>query len=113
VRKVDPQRQIAIANPQSIPFISRLVPRGKDNPAGPNAKHPPGTELGMQPMYGPPYGVDLGIFLSPLGIPCLAPPWGNIAAIHLNTHKVVCQNRIGAIRNQAPVPPPFNSAFPC
>ncbi|MGY2937872.1 glucose dehydrogenase [Bradyrhizobium sp. GM6.1] len=53
---VDPQRQIAIANPQSIPFVSRLVPRGKDNPAAPNAAHPPGTELGVQPMYGAPYG---------------------------------------------------------
>lgn len=73
---VDARRQIAIANPQSIPFVSRLVPRGKDNPAAPTAAHPPGTELGVQPMYGAPFGVDLGIFLSPLGIPCLAPPLG-------------------------------------
>lgn len=109
---VDPQRQIAIANPQSIPFISRLVPRSKDNPAAPNAAHPPGTELGVQPMYGAPYGVDLGIFLSPLGIPCLAPPWGNIAAIDLRTHKVVWQHRIGTIRDQAPLPMPFTLGVP-
>lgn len=109
---VDPQRQIAIANPQSIPFISRLVPRSKDNPAAPNAAHPPGTELGVQPMYGAPYGVDLGIFLSPLGIPCLAPPWGNIAAIDLSTHKIVWQHRIGTIRDQAPLPLPFKLGVP-
>ncbi|MET4022727.1 glucose dehydrogenase [Bradyrhizobium sp. S3.2.12] len=109
---IDPKRQIAIANPQSIPFISRLVPRGKDNPAAPNAAHPPGTELGVQPMYGAPYGVDLGIFLSPLGIPCLAPPWGNIAAIDLRTHKVVWQHRIGTIRDQAPLPLPFKLGVP-
>ncbi|MGY4625630.1 membrane-bound PQQ-dependent dehydrogenase, glucose/quinate/shikimate family [Bradyrhizobium sp. USDA 4486] len=109
---VDPERQIAIANPQSIPFVSRLVPRGKDNPAAPNAAHPPGTELGVQPMYGAPYGVDLGIFLSPLGIPCLAPPWGNIAAIDLRTHKVIWQHRIGTIRDQAPLPLPFKLGVP-
>ncbi|SFH69339.1 glucose/quinate/shikimate family membrane-bound PQQ-dependent dehydrogenase [Bradyrhizobium sp. Gha] len=109
---VDPRRQIAIANPQSIPFISRLVPRGKDNPAAPNAAHPPGTELGVQPMYGAPYGVDLGIFLSPLRIPCLAPPWGDVAAIDLKTNKVVWQHRIGTIRDQAPVPLPFKLGVP-
>ncbi|MGY4629961.1 glucose/quinate/shikimate family membrane-bound PQQ-dependent dehydrogenase [Bradyrhizobium sp. USDA 4486] len=109
---VDPKRQIAIANPQSIPFVSRLVPRGKDNPAAPNAAHPPGTELGVQPMYGAPYGVDLGIFLSPLGIPCLAPPWGNIAAIDLKSHKIVWQHRIGTIRDEAPIPLPFKLGVP-
>jgi quinoprotein glucose dehydrogenase len=109
---VDPARQIAIANPQSIPFISRLVPRGKDNPAAPNAAHPPGTELGVQPMYGTPYGVDLGIFLSPLGIPCLAPPWGSMAAIDLRTNAIVWQHRVGTIRDQAPLPLPFKLGVP-
>jgi quinoprotein glucose dehydrogenase len=109
---IDPDRQIAIANPQSIPFISRLVPRGKDNPAAPNAAHPPGTELGVQPMYGTPYGVDLGIFLSPLGIPCLAPPWGSLAAIDLKTHDIVWQHRVGTIRDEAPLPLPFKLGVP-
>ena len=109
---VDPVRQIAIANPQSIPFVSRLVPRGPDNPAEPNGAHPPGTELGVQPMYGAPYGVNLGIFLSPLGIPCMAPPWGNMAAIDLRTNKLVWQHRIGTIRDEAPVPLPFKLGVP-
>ncbi|WP_409192703.1 membrane-bound PQQ-dependent dehydrogenase, glucose/quinate/shikimate family [Bradyrhizobium sp. RDM4] len=109
---VDPHRQIAIANPQSIPFISRLVPRGKDNPAAPTASHPPGTELGVQPMYGTPYGVDLGIFLSPLGIPCLAPPWGTLAAIDLKTNKIIWQHRVGTIRDEAPLPLPFKLGVP-
>jgi quinoprotein glucose dehydrogenase len=108
---VDPRRQIAIANPQSIPFVSRLVPRGKNNPAAPNAEHPPGTELGVQPMYGAPYGVELGIFLSPLGIPCLEPPWGSLAAIDLKTNKVVWQHRVGTIRDEAP-PLPFKLGVP-
>jgi quinoprotein glucose dehydrogenase len=109
---VDPRREIAIANPQSIPFISRLVPRGEDNPAAPNAAHPPGTELGVQPMYGTPYGVDLGIFLSPFQIPCMAPPWGSLAAIDLKTNKVVWQHRVGTIRDASPLPLPFKLGVP-
>ncbi|MDU6141015.1 PQQ-binding-like beta-propeller repeat protein, partial [Bradyrhizobium sp.] len=109
---IDPVRKIAIANPQSIPFVSRLVPRGKDNPAAPNSAHPPGTELGVQPMYGTPYGVELGIFLSPLGIPCMAPPWGSLAAIDLKTNQIVWQHRVGTIRDQAPLPLPFKLGVP-
>jgi glucose dehydrogenase len=32
---VDPVRQIAIANPIAIPFVSKLLPRGADNPPAP------------------------------------------------------------------------------
>ena len=62
---VDPVRQIAIANPMAMPFVSKLLPRGPDNPAAPNDAHPPGSEIGVQPMYGAPYGVVLHPFLSP------------------------------------------------
>ena len=109
---LDAQRQIAVANPMSMPFVSRLVPRGKDNPAAPNGAHPPGTEVGVQPMYGTPYGVDLGIFLSPLGLPCLNPPWGSLAAIDLKTQKVIWRHRVGTVRDMAPVPLPFNLGTP-
>ncbi len=29
---VDPNRQVAIANPMALPFVSRLIPRGPGNP---------------------------------------------------------------------------------
>lgn len=109
---IDPRRQVAIANPMSIPFVSRLIPRGQNNPAAPDGQHPPGTELGVQPMYGVPYGVSLGAFVSPLGIPCLAPPWGNMAAVDLKTHQVVWQHRVGTIRDMAAVPLPFELGVP-
>ncbi len=109
---VDPQRQVAIANPMSMPFVSRLVPRGADNPPEPGGKHPPGSEIGIQPMYGTPYGVTLKPFLSPIGIPCLAPPWGNVAELDLATDKVVWEHRIGTIRDMAPVPLPLPLGVP-
>jgi quinoprotein glucose dehydrogenase len=101
---VDPNRQIAIANPMSIPFVSKLLPRGPNNPAAPNGQHPAGTETGVQPMYGAPFGVQLNAFLSPLGLPCLTPPWGSMAGIDLKTNKVVWQHRVGTIRDSSPIP---------
>jgi quinoprotein glucose dehydrogenase len=109
---VDPVNQIAIGNPMSVPFISRLIPRGHDNPAAPNGAHPPGTELGVQPMYNTPFGVTLGAFLSPLGIPCLAPPWGMISAIDLKTNHFTWQHRIGTIQDEAPIPVPLPLGVP-
>jgi quinoprotein glucose dehydrogenase len=109
---VDPIRQIAIANPIAIPFVSKLLPRGPDNPPAPNDAHPPGSEVGVQPMYGAPYGVVLHPFLSPFGLPCMRPPWGYIAGIDLKTMKIVWQHRNGTIRDSAPVPVPIKMGVP-
>jgi quinoprotein glucose dehydrogenase len=109
---VDPVRRIAIANPQSIPFLSRLIPRGPNNPTAPNGAHPPGSELGVQPMYGTPFGVTLGVFLSPIGLPCLQPPWGYMAAIDMKTNRIIWQHPVGTIRDSSPVPLPLEIGTP-
>jgi quinoprotein glucose dehydrogenase len=101
---VDPERQIAIANPINMPFVSRLIPRGRNNPAKPDREHPSGSEIGVQPMYGTPYGVELSPFLSHLRLPCLRPPWGLMTGIDLKTQKVVWQHRNGTIRDSGPLP---------
>ena len=109
---VDPNRQIAIANPITIPFVSKLIPRGPDNPEAPNDAHPSGSELGVQPMYGTPYGVVLHPLLSPIGLPCLRPPWGYMAGIDLQTRKIVWMHRNGTIRDSSPVPIPIKMGVP-
>jgi quinoprotein glucose dehydrogenase len=109
---VDPVRQIVIANPIAIPFVSQLVPRGPDNPTAPDKAHPPGSEIGVQPMYGTPYGVILHPFLSPIGLPCMRPPWGYMAGIDLRTMKIVWQHRNGTIQDRLPVPIPIKMGVP-
>jgi quinoprotein glucose dehydrogenase len=109
---VDPVRQIAIANPIAIPFVSKLIPRGADNPTAPNAAHPAGSEIGVQPMYGTPFGVVLHPFLSPIGLPCKRPPWGFIAALDLRTMKIAWMHRNGTIRDSAPLPIPIKMGVP-
>jgi quinoprotein glucose dehydrogenase len=110
---VDTDRKIAISNPISLPFVSRLVPRGPDNPVAPKAgTKSGGSELGLQTQYGTPFGVTLNPFLSPLGLPCRQPAWGYISAIDLKTNKVVWKKRIGTVRDSAPVPLPFKMGMP-
>jgi quinoprotein glucose dehydrogenase len=110
---VDTDRQIAIANPISLPFVSRLVPRGPDNPVEPRpGTRSGGSELGLQTQYGTPFGVTLNPFLSPLGLPCRQPAWGYMSAIDLRTNKIVWKKRIGTTRDSAPVPLPFKMGMP-
>ncbi len=110
---VDTDRQIAIANPIALPFVSRLIPRGPGNPLEPVAgAKGSGTEVGIQPQYGVPYGVTLNPFLSPFGLPCKQPAWGYISAIDLKTNQIVWKKRIGTTRDSSPIPLPFKVGMP-
>ncbi|EEX8936806.1 quinoprotein glucose dehydrogenase [Escherichia coli] len=127
---VDPNREVAIANPMALPFVSKLIPRGPGNPmeqpkdakgTGNPMEQPKdakgtGTESGIQPQYGVPYGVTLNPFLSPFGLPCKQPAWGYISALDLKTNEVVWKKRIGTPQDSMPfpmpVPVPFNMGMP-
>jgi quinoprotein glucose dehydrogenase len=111
---VDTDRQVAIANPIALPFVSKLIPRGPGNPIEPdeNDKGGSGTESGVQPQYGVPFGVTLNPFLSPFGLPCKQPAWGYISAVDLKTNDIVWKKRIGTVRDSSPLPLPFKMGMP-
>jgi quinoprotein glucose dehydrogenase len=99
---VNADRQVALMNPMALPFVSKLIPRGPNNPLWPKEGLTglgTGTEMGIQPQYGVPYGVEINPFLSPLGLPCKKPAWGYVAAVDMKTHQVVWRKRIGTIRD--------------
>ncbi|MDR2328413.1 MAG: glucose/quinate/shikimate family membrane-bound PQQ-dependent dehydrogenase [Comamonas sp.] len=96
---VDSDRQVAFMNPLGLPFVSRLIPA---DPNRPRTEKGAGTEQGVQPMYGTPYGVELNAFLSPLGLPCKEPAWMTVAGVDLATHEVVWRKRVGTIRDSLP-----------
>ncbi|APV34518.1 glucose/quinate/shikimate family membrane-bound PQQ-dependent dehydrogenase [Acinetobacter soli] len=96
---VNQDRQVAVMNPLALPFVSRLIPM---DPNRPQKAKGAGTEQGIQPMYGTPYGVEISAFLSPFGLPCKQPGWGYVAGVDLNTHEVVWKKRIGTIRDSLP-----------
>ena len=96
---IDPVRQVMLLNPNFMGFLERLVPRAQAN-----ADSAGGNEMGLQPQYGTPYAVEIKAFLSPLGFPCQAPPWGYVAAVDLKTMKKRWMLKNGTTRDSAPVP---------
>ena len=104
---IDPVRQLLIANPNYFAFVSKLYPHDQVDPSSNK-----GTELGLQPMAGTPFAVDLHPLLSPLGFPCQAPPWGYMAAVDLRTMRKVWMHKNGTVIDQAPLPIPLPLGVP-
>ncbi|MDX8511640.1 glucose/quinate/shikimate family membrane-bound PQQ-dependent dehydrogenase [Mesorhizobium captivum] len=106
---VDPVRQVMFGMPTYLAFISKLIPRADVPPPGDDTK---GSEQGLNRNEGAPYAVVLKPFLSPLGIPCQAPPWGYVAGVDLRTGQIAYKHRNGTVYDMTPLPLPFKVGVP-
>jgi quinoprotein glucose dehydrogenase len=106
---VDPERQVMFGMPTYLAFTSRLVPRDQIPPKGDDEK---GSEQGLNRNDGAPYGVYMGPFLGPLGIPCQAPPWGYVAGADLASGKIAYKHKNGTVYDMTPLPLPFKVGVP-
>lgn len=84
----DPERRLIITNVMNLAQWVRLVPA-----AGPDKVKE--GELGRQ--KGAPYMMRRGILLSPIGVPCNAPPWGEISAVNIDTGELVWRVPLGRV----------------
>ncbi|KQS67884.1 glucose dehydrogenase [Rhizobium sp. Leaf371] len=106
---VDPEKQLMFGMPTYLAFTSQLVPRDQIPPKGQDQK---GSEQGLNRNDGAPYGVLMGPFLGPLGIPCQAPPWGYVAGVDLKTGETAYKHRNGTVYDMTPLPLPFKVGVP-
>ncbi len=99
---LDPRRQIAFANPSFLAYVARLIPRHA-------SERPPPD---VRPMRGTPYQVAMAPFVSPLRLPCQAPPWGSVAGINLTDMRIAWQHPNGTIRGNSILPLPLRLGVP-
>ncbi|MDB6086189.1 MAG: rane-bound PQQ-dependent dehydrogenase, glucose/quinate/shikimate family, partial [Gammaproteobacteria bacterium] len=84
---VDPERGVMLVNSLRIGTVARLLPRAeadamKSENSGNAVFHSLSAPL---PQAGTPYAVLMGTFVSPLGVPCNKPPFGEMTAVDLHT----------------------------
>lgn len=92
-----------------MPQVVQLIPQASLDQSSVNSGHGVGS---IYPQTGTPYAIEHEAFNSPLGIPCLAPPWGVFAAVDLKTRELVWEKPagtvqdavIGGIKARLPVP---------
>jgi quinoprotein glucose dehydrogenase len=76
----DPGRNLLVTKSQNYGFVFRLVPLNSEEARGKADANPMSRE-----MIGTPYRVEGYRWLSPLGVPCTPPPWGELTAMDLAT----------------------------
>ncbi len=100
----DPTTGTVFVNDMRLGLWVRMVPQtaaqaGKSGAAGEAVN----TGMGSVPLKGTPYSVVKDRFLSALGVPCQAPPYGTLTAIDLKTRSIKWQVPVGTVRDTGPL----------
>jgi len=101
-----PRHQLLIVNVNAAPFVAQVLPG-----TGPATKqdHPvAGQKTMFVTMQGTPYTLAVGPLLSPLGMPCTAPPWGKLVAVDLAQGRIAWEAPLGSVHEMGPFPLPWH-----
>jgi quinoprotein glucose dehydrogenase len=105
----EPKRGWVILNMSHLPSVTGLIPREQFD----SGQFEPPDDAALSQMRGTPYGLfRISAMLSPLGLPCIKPPWGTILAVDTATGEVKWEVPLGTIRDVAPVPLPLRWGMP-
>lgn len=90
----DARRRLLIAPVNSLPAVIQLIPRDELD-----AARRANTDREFAAQRGTPYAMSRRFFLTPSGVPCIAPPWGELVAIHADTGETAWRTPLGDVRN--------------
>lgn len=94
---VDPERQLLVAAPVRLAYTYHLIKRTAET-AEKRLFTDEGTPYWNENFHGD-YAIRIKQFASGLGIPCMAPPWGRLVGVDLNTGKTQWMRRAGTTKN--------------
>jgi quinoprotein glucose dehydrogenase len=90
----DPTTRTIIAPVNRVPAIVRLIPSADFERT---RRTNPGLEITEQ--RGTPFAMSRQFFLAPSGVPCVAPPWGELVAINADTGETMWRTTLGDLRS--------------
>lgn len=107
----DPARRLLITNNSRLANRVTMVPRAQvdEVPVGSGGARP---DQAVAPHALTPWGVDRPIWLSKLGVPCNAPPWGFLSATHVDTGELVWSQPLGTGMDTGPLGLPMRMRVP-
>lgn len=105
----DPRRQWMIVNTNRVPRVVQLIPRA-EIPGVTGITLENGRDVAAQ--EGTPYGVHRYWLLSPLGAPCVKPPWGELVAVDMASGDVRWRVPLGSIEDRLPFKFEWNLGTP-
>lgn len=99
---VDPNNNLLFVNDMRLGLWVEMVPQAPSGSLSDGGESP-NTGMGQVPLGGTPYAVVKNRFLSPLGVPCQAPPFGTLTAVDLKTQSVAWQVPVGTVKETGPL----------
>ncbi|MFT7652362.1 MAG: quinate dehydrogenase (quinone) [Candidatus Azotimanducaceae bacterium] len=84
---IDEQRQLMVVNNIHLPFVIHMVPR-EENLLASNEGLNPGYGIGGA-QRGTPFAAIVQMFSSPISLPCLEPPYGEMSVVDLTTQTII------------------------
>ena len=91
---VDPLNQLMVVNNLHLPWTIHMIPREEDLENSAEGARFGNYGIGG-PQRGTPFAARVQMFMSPFGIPCIKPPYGEIALVDLATQEVVWRRGMG------------------
>jgi quinoprotein glucose dehydrogenase len=96
----DPRHQLFVTNVNNLPMEVHLIPRDQYRPREQEAEA--GRFRGdVSPQHGTPYGMSRQTIVSPKGLPCISPPWGELVAVDLTGGTIRWRVPLGAAVKRA------------
>ena len=106
----EPQHQIAVAYAIDLAMEVALIPRDDLRPTYESGDY---EEFEFARQSGTPYGMRRNTFMSPIGMPCLKPPWGTLSAVDMQDGTIKWQIPLGTVEDAAPaIVPNFEYGVP-
>ncbi|MFB9262987.1 pyrroloquinoline quinone-dependent dehydrogenase [Bradyrhizobium erythrophlei] len=93
----DPVNQVLYANTSHAIHIIKLIPREEAKGFNPPAGH----DFGRQ--EGAPFAMSRAVAMSPFGMLCNKPPWGEMVAVDLKAGKILWHSTVGTSEDLAPL----------
>ncbi|WGF90947.1 PQQ-binding-like beta-propeller repeat protein (plasmid) [Marinivivus vitaminiproducens] len=113
---VDPDRKVMTINLMTMPFHIRLVDRDSEEGRGLAANDYEGGENASDEIVyaqnGTPYIALVQAWLGPFGAPCVAPPWGELAAVDLTSGDMLWRRVLGTSRDSGLFGTTYNLPLP-
>lgn len=101
---IDVQRGIMVMNSNRLPYTEHVYPREEIERLGVKSVF---RGESAKPAYmaqvGSTYGAKKEPWMSPLEVPCIAPPWGYISGTDLRTQEIVWRRPLGTGYDHGPL----------
>lgn len=99
----DPVHDFIFVNDMRLGLWIQMIPTDTSGAAASSGGEAVNTGMGAVPLKGTPYSVNKNRFMSVLGVPCQAPPYGTLTAINLKTREIAWQVPVGTVEDTGPL----------